>query len=314
MTTTLHPPAPAGPATLASPGVKASPVQRIVALLLIVGPIVAVAIGTVVLWGRALHPRDLVAAAVLYAVTGHGITVGFHRMFTHRSFKPNRVLKIALATAGSLAVQGSIISWVADHRRHHMFSDQPGDPHSPLGASSSLMDQARGFAHAHIGWFFRSDPTSFDRFAPDLLADRDIAVINRLFPLFIVITFALPFAVGWALSGSVVGGLTCLLWAGLARMVVLHHVTWSINSVCHMFGRRPYASRDRSTNFWPLAVFSMGESWHNLHHAYPSSARHGVRRGQIDSSAVVIRTFERLGWATKVRWPTAERLAACRSM
>ena len=310
MTLTLERPTLARPAA-ATDSRKAGFLQRLVAMLLIAGPIIAISGGMALLWGHAMHLRDLVVAVVLYAITGHGITVGFHRMFTHRSFKPNRALKIVLAAAGSLAVQGSIISWVAGHRRHHMFSDQPGDPHSPYVQTSTLMGQVRGFAHAHVGWFFLSDPTSHARFAPDLLADRDITLINRLFPAFVVTTFALPFGAGWILSRSLAGALTCLLWAGLARMVVLHHVTWSINSVCHTFGRRPFAARDRSTNFWPLALLSMGESWHNLHHAYPSSARHGVRRGQLDSSAALIRTFERLGWATMVRWPTAERLAVC---
>jgi stearoyl-CoA desaturase (delta-9 desaturase) len=286
-------------------------VQRLVALLLVVGPLVALAGGVPLLWGHLIHMRDVVVAVVLYAITGYGITVGFHRMFTHRSFKPNRVLKIALAVAGSLAVQGSILGWVTGHRRHHMFSDQPGDPHSPHLHVPTLGGQLRGFAHAHMGWFFVPDPTSRTRFAPDLLADPDITLIDRLFPVFIVITMAIPFSIGWAMSGTFAGGFTCLLWAGLARMALLHHVTWSINSVCHTFGRRPFATGDRSTNFWPLAVVSLGESWHNLHHAYPSSARHGVRPGQLDSSAALIRTFERLGWVTSVRWPTPQRLAAC---
>src|SRR5262245_56107861 len=176
MTPTIDPPAPARRSTPVQPA-NAGIVQRLVALLLIAGPIVAIVTGAVLLWGNALHPRDLVVAAALYVITGHGITVGFHRMFTHRSFKPNRILKVALAVAGSLAVQGSIIGWVASHRRHHMFSDEPGDPHSPRGQTSTFMGQLRGFAHAHIGWFFRSDPTSHARFAPDLLADRDITLI-----------------------------------------------------------------------------------------------------------------------------------------
>ena len=301
--TATHPP----PATGAGLG------PRLVATLLIVGPLAALGLGVPLLWGRAIHLRDIIVAVILYAITGHGVTVGFHRLFTHGSFKPKRPLKIALAVAGSMAVEGSIVSWVANHRRHHMFSDKAGDPHSPNLGGSSLLAQLKGFAHAHIGWFFLSDPTSAERFAPDLLADTDITTVNRMFPALTVVSLTLPFALGWLLSGTLIGALTCLLWGGLARMVLLHHVTWSVNSVCHMFGRRPYETSDKSTNNWPLAILSMGESWHNLHHSYPSSARHGVGRWQIDSSAAAIRLFERAGWATKVRWPSTERLALLRA-
>lgn len=284
--------------------------QRVVTVLMVVGPLVAVSTAVPLLWGRAVHPRDLVLAVALYAVTGHGVTVGFHRMLTHRSFRPARPLKIALGVAGSMAVQGSVVSWVANHRRHHVFSDREGDPHSPHRYGPGLVAQARGFVHAHVGWLLRDDPTAHDRYAADLTRDRDLAVIDRLFPVFVLASLGIPFLAGWGLSGRLLGGLTALLWAGLVRMAVLHHVTWSVNSICHMFGRRPFATDDRSRNVAPLAVLSMGESWHNLHHAYPSSARHGVRRGQMDSSAALIRWFERVGWATDVRWPTAGVLAA----
>jgi stearoyl-CoA desaturase (delta-9 desaturase) len=285
--------------------------QRLVTALLVLGPIVAVAGGVPLLWGRVVNLRDVILAVVLYVVTGHGVTVGFHRMFTHRSFKPTRALKIALGIAGSMAVEGSIVSWVANHRRHHMFSDQEGDPHSPHRSGAGTWGQLRGFAHAHVGWLFNADGTSARRFAPDLLRDRDVRVLSSLFPLFAVASLAIPFVLGWVLSGTIAGALSGLLWAGLVRMALLHHVTWSVNSVCHMFGRRPFTEKDRSTNFAPMAVLSMGESWHNFHHAFPSSARHGTGRGQLDSSAALIRLFERAGWATHVRWPTAERLAAC---
>ena len=284
---------------------------RIVTALLVIGPLAGVSAVVPSLWGRAVHLRDLVLALVLYAVTGHGVTVGFHRMFTHGSFKANRPLKIVLAVAGSMAVEGSLISWVANHRRHHVFSDRPGDPHSPHLHGQGLTGQLRGLAHAHVGWLFRSDPTPAERYAPDLLRDRDVTVISALFPLLALISLALPFLVGWGLSGSPVGGVTTLVWAGLVRMALLHHVTWSVNSICHMFGRQPFTAKDHSRNFAPLAVLSMGESWHNLHHAYPTSARHGVGRGQIDSSAGLIRLFEHAGWASKVRWPNPDRLAAC---
>ena len=300
--------------TTVSVGPEAGPsaattMQRGITALLVVGPLVAVATAVPLLWGRVVHLRDVVLAVVLYAVTGHGVTVGFHRMFTHRSFTPNRPLKIALGIAGSMAVEGSIVSWVSNHRRHHMFSDKDGDPHSPHRYGSGVRAQLRGFAHAHVGWLFGGDDSPPERFAPDLLRDRDVAVLSRLFPVFALASLTIPFLAGWGLSGQLMGGLTALLWAGLVRMALLHHVTWSVNSVCHMFGRRPYTAKDKSRNFAPLAVLSMGESWHNFHHAFPASARHGAGRGQLDSSAAVIRAFERLGWASKVRWPSEERLA-----
>jgi stearoyl-CoA desaturase (delta-9 desaturase) len=263
------------------------------------------------LWGHAIHLRDVILAVVLYTLTGHGITVGFHRLFTHRSFKAKRFLKVVLAAAGSMAVEGSLIGWVANHRRHHMYSDQPGDPHSPFWPGPGNASQLRGFFHAHVGWLFRADTTSVDRFAPDMLADRDAVLISRLFPVFAVASFAVPFFAGWLWSGNLIGALTALVWAGVIRMALLHHVTWSINSICHLFGRRPFKTSDRSTNFAPLALVSFGESWHNFHHASPSSARHGAQPHQLDSSAALIRLFEKAGWATKVRWPSADRLAQC---
>jgi stearoyl-CoA desaturase (delta-9 desaturase) len=285
--------------------------QRVITGLLVVTPLLALGVGMPFLWGHAIHLRDVILAVVLYTITGHGITVGFHRLFTHRSFKAKRALKVILAAAGSMAVEGSLIAWVANHRRHHMFSDQPGDPHSPKWPSRDGGSQFRGFLHAHVGWLFRADTTSVDRFAPDMLADPDAVLISRLFPFFAVLSFALPFGAGWLWSGNFVGALTALVWAGAIRMALLHHVTWSINSICHLFGRRPFQTTDHSTNFAPLAVLSFGESWHNFHHACPSSARHGAQPHQLDSSAALIRLFEKAGWATKVRWPTADRLAQC---
>ena len=283
---------------------KAGTAQRIGTALLIIGPVAALAISVPLLWGRALHWRDVVLGVVLYAVTGHGVTVGFHRMFTHASFRPNRPLKIALGIAGSMAVQGSVISWVANHRRHHVHSDQPGDPHTPHDQTVSA---GRRFIHAHMGWLFRPDTTPVERFAPDLVKDRDALMLSRLFPLLATASLTLPFVAGWALSGELRGGVTAFVWAGVVRMGLLHHVTWSINSICHVTGRRPFRTTDRSGNVAALALVSMGESWHNLHHAAPSLARHGVERGQLDSSARLISLFERCGWATKVRWPTPGR-------
>lgn len=277
--------------------------QRCFTGVLVVGPVVALALCLPLLWGHFLTLRDVVLAVALYAITGHGITVGYHRLFTHRSFTANRPLKIGLGIAGAMAVEGSVIGWVANHRRHHMFSDRSGDPHSPHRYGNGALAQVRGLAYAHIGWLFAADGTSTERFAPDLQRDPDLVTISRWFPAFAVASFVVPFAAGWLLSRSLLGACTALIWAGIVRIALLHHATWSVNSVCHMFGRRPSAVSDRSTNFAPLAVLSMGESWHNFHHAEPSSARHGVGRLEIDTSAGVISLMERLGWIRDVRWP-----------
>ncbi len=262
-----------------------------------------------VFWGWGVSWVDIVIAGVFYTVSTLGITVGYHRYFTHGAFKARRALRVALAIAGSLAAQGPVIGWVADHRRHHAFSDREGDPHSPWLFGTSPTALARGFWHAHMGWLFGRDKTNVDRFAPDLAADRGIRVVDRLFPLWVALSVTLPAIAGGLITMSWWGTLTAFLWAGLARISFQHHVTWSVNSICHMIGNRPFASRDKSANFWPLAILSMGESWHNSHHADPTCARHGVLRGQIDVSARVIWFFERVGWAWQVRWPTPQRLA-----
>jgi len=292
-----------------SPRGSAALVGCVVTALLVVSPVVAIAVSVPLLWGHAIHLRDVVLAAILYAVTGHGVTVGFHRLFTHRGFTPKRPLKIALAIAGSMAIEGSVIGWVANHRRHHVHSDRPGDPHSPHTSARGALGPVRGFLHAHVGWMFGNDTTPPERYAADVLRDRDLTAVSALFPLWAVASLALPFGAGWLWSGSLIGGLTAFVWAGIIRMALLHHVTWSVNSICHMVGARPFATDDQSRNVNVLAVVSLGESWHNLHHAYPACARHGVGRRQFDSSAGTIRLFEKGGWATNVRWPTARRLA-----
>ncbi|MGW3958830.1 acyl-CoA desaturase [Amycolatopsis sp. NPDC005003] len=273
-------------------------------------PFVALAVAVPVFWGWGISWLDLAIAGAFFVVSTLGITVGYHRYFTHGSFRAKRALRIALAIAGGLAAQGPVLVWVADHRRHHAFSDREGDPHSPWLFGTSPVALARGFWHAHMGWLFGRDKTNVDRFAPDLAADRDLRVVDRLFPLWVVASLLLPPLLGGLITLSWWGALTAFLWAGLARISFQHHVTWSVNSICHMIGERPFASRDRSANFWPLAILSMGESWHNTHHADPTSARHGVLRGQLDVSARVIWVFEKLGWAWNVRWPTAKRLAS----
>jgi stearoyl-CoA desaturase (Delta-9 desaturase) len=285
--------------------------EQVILFLLIGVPLIAVLAAIPVAWGWGLNWHALVIAAVMYAISGHGITVGFHRYFTHGAFKAKKALRVALAVAGSLAIEGPVIRWVADHRRHHAFSDQAGDPHSPWRYGENLTALIKGLWHAHIGWMFDVEQTNHARFAPDLLADRAIVRVSKAFPWLSAASLLLPAAIGYAWSGwSWQGAVMAFFWASLVRVALLHHVTWSINSICHTFGRRPFAARDKSANVWWLAIPSMGESWHNLHHADPTAARHGVLRGQLDSSARIIWTFEKLHLATDVRWPTAERIAA----
>ena len=260
-------------------------------------------------WGWGLTWVDVILAVVMFELTGHGVTIGYHRYFTHGSFKAKRPLKIALAIGGSMAVQGPPIIWVADHRRHHAFSDKEGDPHSPWLFGTGPVAIAKGFWHSHMGWLFDRDITNKERFAPDLMADKDIVKVNDLFWLWTVITFLLPALAGGLITWSWWGALTAFFWAGLVRVAILHHVTWSTNSICHMIGDRPFVSRDKAANVWPLAILSFGESWHNLHHADPTCARHGVKKGQIDTSARMIWLFEKFGWLHSVRWPTPQRLA-----
>jgi stearoyl-CoA desaturase (delta-9 desaturase) len=238
--------------------------------------------------------REVALLVFFAALVGHGVTIGFHRLFAHRSFEARRPLKIALATLGSMSVQGSLIGWAADHRRHHRFSDRPGDPHSPFWSRDEPIQGVRGFWHAHLGWCFTNDATSRERYAADLIADRDLRIIDRLFLPLTALTLLLPFAIGFLWSGTLAGGAIALLWAGVVRVGITHNFTWSINSFCHRFGKRPFDTRDASRNVAFLAPFTMGESWHNNHHAFPGSARLGLRASQFDPgwwALVAMRNF-----------------------
>ncbi len=287
--------------------------EQVVLYILVLVPFIALLAAVPAVWGWGLGWHDVVLALVFYVVSGLGVTVGFHRYFTHGGFKAKRWLRIALAIAGSLAVQGPVIRWVADHRRHHMFSDKEGDPHSPWRFGTSVGALTKGMWHAHMGWLFNRERTNEERFTPDLLADRDIARIDHLFPVWLTFTLLAPPLIGGLWSMSWHGALTAFFWASLVRISFLHHITWSVNSVCHVIGERPFAARDKSANFWPLAIISFGESWHNSHHADPTCARHGVLKGQIDISARLIQWFERFGWVYDVRWTTPERIQARRA-
>ncbi|WP_410649472.1 acyl-CoA desaturase [Amycolatopsis sp. cmx-4-54] len=309
MTASTEPDAPASPSKPLISHRRGSGEMLILKTFLLV-PFVALLAAVPIVWGWGMTWVDLALAAVFYTVGTLGVTVGYHRYFTHGAFKAGRPLRVALAIAGSFAVQGSVIFWVASHRRHHAFADREGDPHSPWLFGTSPSALLRGFWHAHMGWMFSREVTNYDRFAPDLVADKDLRVVNRYFWLWITLSLALPAVLGGLISWSWWGAVTGFFWAGLVRIAFLHHVTWSVNSICHLVGERPFASRDKAANFWPLAILSMGESWHNSHHADPTCARHGVLRGQVDVSARVIWLFEKFGWARDVRWPKPERLAA----
>jgi stearoyl-CoA desaturase (delta-9 desaturase) len=286
--------------------------EQVALYTFVIVPFLAFLAAVPVAWGWGLGWTDVALFLVFYAVSGLGITVGYHRYFTHGSFKAIRPLRIALAIAGSLAIEGPVIRWVADHRRHHAHSDREGDPHSPWRFGDSFGALTKGFWFAHLTWMFDVEHTNREKYTPDLMNDADIRMVDRLFPLWLAISLLLPAGLGGLITMSWTGALTAFFWASLVRIFVLHHVTWSINSVCHMIGARPFAARDKSANFWPLAILSFGESWHNMHHADPTAARHGVLRGQLDESARVIWIFEKLGWVSDVRWPKPERLAKLR--
>jgi stearoyl-CoA desaturase (delta-9 desaturase) len=275
-------------------------------------PFLAVFAAIPVAWGGWLSWTDVAIGFVFYMVSGLGITVGFHRYFTHASFKAKRWLRVTLAVAGSLAVEGEIIQWVADHRRHHTFSDLEGDPHSPWRFGTGFWALTKGLWFAHMGWMFNRELSNRERFAPDLLADSDIVKVDKWFGALVAITLLTPALAGGLLTMSWQGALSAFFWASIVRVGLLHHVTWSINSICHVYGERPFKVRqgDKASNFWPLAIISFGESWHNLHHADPTSARHGVLRGQVDISARLIWIFEKFGAASDVKWPKPERIAA----
>ncbi|MGI8708264.1 MAG: acyl-CoA desaturase [Actinomycetota bacterium] len=300
----------------ATPGVRrlderTATLQRRLVLAVTIIPFVGFVWAVVNWWGSGLSIVDAVIAGVFYLFTGFGITVGFHRYFTHGSFETNRFLRGTLAIAGSMAVQGPVIKWVADHRRHHAFSDQEGDPHSPhLEDGPGVKGVVKGLWHAHMGWLFSDEQTSPRRWAPDLLKDPLIMRIDRLFPLWLVLTFALPPAVGWAVTGTLAGAFTAGLWGSLVRVFMLHHVTWSINSICHFYGKRPFKGDDHSTNNWLLSLVSLGESWHNNHHAFPTAARHGIGRFQFDLTGAFIGFLEKVGAARRVKRVNPKQLAA----
>jgi len=286
--------------------------DRIITGLVTLLPFAALGVAGWQVWSELLGWHDLVVFGVMYMLTGLGVTVGFHRHLTHRAFATKRWVRGTLAVLGSAAIEGPVISWVADHRKHHAFADQPGDPHSPhVDHGHGLRGALRGLAHAHVGWLFiHTHRGAKQRYAPDLLADPVVRFVDRTFLVWAIGGLVVAFGLGYAIGGTLTAALTGLLWGGGVRMLVVHHVTYSINSLCHFFGRQRYATGDHSRNLAWLAPFTFGESWHNNHHAFPTSAEHGLRRREFDISALVISMLERAGLAWDVVRISPERQAA----
>jgi stearoyl-CoA desaturase (delta-9 desaturase) len=287
--------------------------HKIVNLIGVPAPLVGLVVAIVLLWNRAIGPLELALLVGFYVVTCLGVTLGYHRMFTHRAFESSRAFTAIVAVMGSMAVEGSVITWVADHRKHHAFTDLDGDPHSPHLSGPGFWGGVKGLWHAHIGWLFETVGTAErERFAADLLKDRLLRAVDKLFFLWVTLSFAIPFALGWIVGGDIGTALTALLWGGFVRVFLLHHVTWSINSICHFFGRKRFDIEDESRNVFWLAPLSMGESWHHNHHAFPTSAFHGLRLGErlADPTGLMIALLEKLGLVCNVVRVSPDRQAA----
>jgi stearoyl-CoA desaturase (delta-9 desaturase) len=276
--------------------------DRIITGTVTVVPFLALGVVGWQVWSELLHWSDLAVFAILYLVTGLGVTVGFHRLFTHRSFATSPALRGVFAAMGSMAIEGPVISWVADHRKHHAFADQPGDPHSPhVDHGVGWRGALRGLVHAHMGWLFiHTQRGARARYAPDLMADPVVRRVDGTFVFWALGGLGAAFGLGWLIGGTLSAALTGLLWGGAVRILVLHHVTYSINSLCHFFGRRRFDTGDESRNLAWLSFLSFGEAWHNNHHAFPTSAAHGLRWWELDLSSLVIRGLERVGLAWDV--------------
>jgi stearoyl-CoA desaturase (delta-9 desaturase) len=273
-------------------------------------PFVAFVAAVVLLWNELVDWSDLAVLAIMYVLTGFGVTLGFHRLLTHRSFQTFKPVEYLLASLGSMAVQGPVMTWVADHRKHHAHTDKEGDPHSPHGHGGGVKGALAGLYHAHMGWLFdRAGMAAPERYAKDLHEDRGMHMIQKAFLPLVLAGFVLPFLLGWAIGGTLADGLTGALWGGAVRIFLLHHVTWSINSVCHFFGSRRFAVDDHSTNVFWLSLLSFGESWHHNHHAFPRSAVHGLKRWELDPTAWVIRGMRRVRLAWNVVEIPPERQA-----
>jgi stearoyl-CoA desaturase (Delta-9 desaturase) len=282
--------------------------QRAVNIVGILLPFAGVVLAILLLWDSLVGPEALAIAAVMYLISGFGITVGFHRLLSHRAFVAKPAVRFALAAAGTMAMMGPPVRWVTNHRQHHAYSDEEGDPHSPhLSSKRGAWGALAGLYHAHVGWIFTAERGAKDRYARDLMRDPIVMFVDRTAAVWVALGFVLPFAAGFALGGTLEAALIALLWGGPVRIFFGHHLTFSINSLCHFTGRRRFDTDDQSRNLVWLAPFSLGESWHNNHHAFPTSAFHGLRRGDVDPGGWLIAGFERLGLATDVNRVSPER-------
>ena len=283
---------------------------RVANLIAVIVPFAALLIAIVSLWGRGFSAIDFGLLAGMYVLTVLGITVGFHRLFTHRAFETNSAVEFILAVLGSMAVQGRLFNWVALHRRHHQHSDELDDPHSPHHAGKGVWGVVRGIWHAHLGWIFRPKPYDLPRYVKDLSQKRSLRIANRMFFVWVAVGLMIPAAIGALVTRSWGGAFWGFIWGGLVRVLLVHHVTWSINSVCHLWGRRPYQTGDESRNNSLFGVLALGEGWHNTHHAFPTSARHGLRWWQPDVSYWVIRALAAFGLAWNIKLPTLKSQTA----
>ena len=285
--------------------------HRVALMVVSIVPLIGVGFAIWSLWGRGLSGVDAAIFGVTYAFTGLGVSAGFHRLFAHKTYEAKGPARAVLAAAGSMSIEMGVISWVATHRRHHAFADRPGDPHSPhLDAAQGTKGIVRGLWFAHMGWLLTSERTDPDRWAPDLVKDRTIKWIDRMFPMWVALSFAIPPVLGFAFTRTLGGTLTAFLWGSLVRIFLLHHVTFSINSVCHVFGRRPYDTKEESRNVWMLAFISFGEAWHNNHHAFPWSSTLGLRWWQIDPGTMLIRILRAAGLVSNVKRPGRTEIVA----
>jgi stearoyl-CoA desaturase (delta-9 desaturase) len=287
-------------------------IDRLANLAVTTIPVVLIGVAVWRSWGGLLVWQDLLIFFATLIPFGFGVTVGFHRLFTHRAFKTSAPMRLLWAVLGSMALEGPVIEWVAYHRRHHRFSDQEGDPHSPhVGHGEGVGGAIRGLFYAHVGWVLFSDEgAEEEKYAPDLIADPVVRFVDRTFVLWVVVGLAVPFGLGVALTGTIFGGLMGLLWGGAVRIFVLHHITFCVNSLCHFFGTRNFTTADESRNLAWLAPFTFGEAWHNNHHAFPTSARHGLSGSEFDPSAILIALMERLGLVWDVVRIDPRRIAA----
>jgi len=284
--------------------------EQITLLCAVVLPLIGLGLAIAFLWGRGITWLELGLFVAMYVVTAGGITVGYHRLFTHSSFETPKFLRALFAIAGSMAVQGPVLTWVAVHRKHHQHSDHEEDPHSPHAHGGGVIGMLKGMWHAHVGWVFEPKPHGLARYVKDLIDDRTVLIVDKLFPLWVALGLALPAVIAGIVTQSWTGALLGFIWGGLVRVFMVHHVTWSINSVCHVWGTRPFKSHDQSTNNLVFGMLALGEGWHNNHHAFPTSAKHGLKWYQFDASYVFIKTLSLLGLARNIRVPTPDRIAS----